>query len=139
MLVFSGFNYANTEDNLPVLKIDQAMDSFISLKPFTEVYVDSSTTLHLEDVQSRLKQGRFQAISKLILGPKYQRGKFHYWLTFSIENKLNESSNYTLAIGRHVSLVLYQIQNKITKIKLAGESNVIFLMFLDYTPKIRKN
>lgn len=72
------------------LRLISPIDSFVPLASYATVLVDSSASLNWQEALEQKRRGAFFPLEDLTIAEKFTRGRYNYWLSFTIRNDLPE-------------------------------------------------
>jgi len=96
---------------LSAYDIAKLPDTTFALAPFTSVYIDRMKWLNLDSVRGIWRNGGFTPLEELVYPPKFESGKYYYWLQFQLNNTSSDSLEIILRMPRIDSSFYYQLVN----------------------------
>jgi len=91
--------------------ISEAIDSFFDISANTCLFVDKTTQLALEAVLKKDQDTDFTPLSLYHWEGRFQRGRYAYWLRFSIQNKTRDTLSLAFYSGQKDSMLLYELSD----------------------------
>ena len=102
------------------LNLRQNIDSFLDLSAHTCIYVDKTAALSFDEVLLAWEQGAFMPLSEYRWEGVFQRGKYTYWLRFSVRNVTDALLQPAFYCGQKTSLDLFDLTRDAHKPRTAG-------------------